>query len=178
MKTNISDAAILAGRRYGEELVMSGNIEELSRLYRLIGRPGHSLKECALNTSVVVGGLRRCVLILEAARASGVVFSISPPTRERLDYAIHHSDEEFRAVANLLIDGVQAMKARGMTWNVEAAVKPEPKPEPKLELPREVRIVGMPDLAIRSMPRRETETTIERDPAGNIKRSTQVESDA
>jgi hypothetical protein len=132
---------------------------------------------------VLVGAYSGLVSLCNAFRQAGAAFSIAPPTLAAVQHYATTDTEKFLALGKQLRQTVAAAQAAGLQWVIDVVARvesqaPKPAAEPKPAPPLEMRIVGMPALAVSSMPARRTETTVHRDADDEITGSTAVERDA
>lgn len=140
--------------------------------------PENSPQRRAVAGATLFGALHLCAQVIEAAGAAGVRFAVEPITPGQLAYARAADEELFDAYCERVANDIAAL-CRGcpemrIDW---------PPAAPIADGPLDVRVVEMPpagEVAARivAMPDRMSQTTIERDKAGNIVRSNLIETDA
>lgn len=158
---------------YGRELALRGDHAGAAELARKVLTRGN------VNDYSALGGYFLAVAdLLALAKAKGARFSIEPPTREAVAHALRTDVSDLFQAGTLLQSALLGARKAGIRWRLVADEAPPEPPPPPPPLPREIRIVGMPQLHVASMPARQTTTTIERGLDDEMTGSRSTETDA
>lgn len=171
-------ALIDHGRNIGFTALKSGDFAPLRSI--VADTLADDSRKSAAATAALFGALHFFGQVLDSAKAVGVRFAVEPVDCSRLAYAAMSDLAEYDDLSVRIINDIVALRRDAPNLSIDW---PSPAAEQINPEPIAVRVVEQPDsgpteVRVVAMPPRHTETAIERDKAGNIVATKQVEVDA
>lgn len=153
------------------EYVNNGNFAGIRKILADANAPDANRRQ--VGTIASLGVFMALANVLDGVKQAGVRFSNPVPTAAEFSYERMRGSKAYSAIAQRLVDSVAALRRDGPGFKVCRSTPTQDAATPgrSTEIPAPVRV------EVISMPARKTTSIIERNPAGEIAATTQIEKD-